>query len=114
LIGNDAGNQMTGGDGADQFWLSTHSDPDIITDFSSQLDRFVLNRLDFGAFGQSFDADEFFMGAASADSNDFLVYNQANGFLLYDQDGSGSARSPLHLATLLNKPALLASDFLLV
>jgi hypothetical protein len=35
-----------------------------------------------------------------------------NGFLFYDQDGSGSTYAPIHFATLTTYPVLTHADFI--
>jgi Ca2+-binding RTX toxin-like protein len=53
------------------------------------------------------------VGAAAADANDYIVYNQTTGALFYDSNGSG-AGGAIQFATLTNKPTLTASDFVVI
>jgi hypothetical protein len=46
--------------------------------------------------------------------NQHILYNHTNGFLYYDQDGSGSTYAPVHFATLTTHPVLTHVDFLVV
>jgi Ca2+-binding RTX toxin-like protein len=55
----------------------------------------------------------FHAGAAAADANDFIVYNQATGLLLYDVNGN-AAGGAIAFAVLANKSVLAANDFLVI
>ena len=55
----------------------------------------------------------FHAGAAAADANDYIVYNQATGFLSYDADGNGS-HAAISFAVLTNHVVLNASDFVVI
>jgi Ca2+-binding RTX toxin-like protein len=46
--------------------------------------------------------------------NQHILYNHTNGFLYYDQDGSGSTYAPVHFATLTTHTVLTHVDFLVV
>ena len=55
----------------------------------------------------------FHAGAAAADANDFIVYNQATGVLSYDANGN-AAGGAVAFAFLANHPVLAANDFLVI
>jgi Ca2+-binding RTX toxin-like protein len=58
-------------------------------------------------------ADRFRLGTAALDANDNIVYNAANGALLYDADGNG-AGAAVQFAQVTAGLALTAADFLIV
>ena len=58
-------------------------------------------------------ASEFLAGTAAAGAEQHVVYDRAAGSLWLDADGSGDGVAVL-LATLSNKIALGASDFLVI
>ena len=47
------------------------------------------------------------------DGDDHIIYNKATGALIYDANGS-AAGGAVQFATLVNKPALQASDFVVI
>jgi Ca2+-binding RTX toxin-like protein len=115
-LGND---KLTGGVGNDIFVFSTAlnaaTNLDSISDFNSANDTFHLDNAVFAkltAVG-GLNAQFFKAGAAAADGNDFIVYNQATGALIYDSNGNG-AGAAVQFATLLNKPVLTAADFVVI
>ena len=63
---------------------------------SFQLENAIFTKL--GAAG-ALNGNFFHLGAAAADANDFIVYNQATGALFYDINGSG-AGGAIQIATL--------------
>ena len=75
---------------------------DIITDFTKDLDRIQLKGWALSmTVGDSVEADEFAYGDTATTSTQYLLYNQFNGALYYDADGSGSGEA-IQLATVLN------------
>ena len=58
----------------------------------------------------AFNAANFVAGTAAVEANDRIIYNAANGQLLYDADGSGADAAVL-IATLQGNPVLSALDF---
>ena len=110
--GNDV---LTGLFGADTFAFTTAlgaGNVDTITDFVSGTDRIALDDALFAGIGSpgAFNAGAFVIGAAAADANDRIIYNQATGQLFYDADGNGAGAAIL-FATLQGAPLLIASDF---
>ena len=115
LIGNDGADRLDGGGGADMLVGGANSDTliggsgvdsfyfgsapgaggyDTLTDFSVWAETIYLGAGSFGALGQSgglgtLKAEHFHVGAAAADADDRIIYNAANGSLLFDPDGAG-------------------------
>ena len=95
---------------------------DVITDFhnvSGDNDTFQLENAIFTKIGAGVGASHvlnpafFFSGAAAHDTNDYIVYNPATGYLSYDSNGNASGGATL-LAVLVNKPALTYADFVVI
>jgi Ca2+-binding RTX toxin-like protein len=110
LHGGDGNDKLTGGLGADQFFFDTavNGSVDKITDFTpSQHDKLVLSAAFFAGLtpvGGTLDASEFHVGSTATDPNQHILYTPSNGFLFYDQDGSGTTFAPVHFATLFSTP----------
>ncbi len=116
-LGNDT---LAGGAGADAFLfnstLNNTTNVDTITDFSVVDDVFWLENT--GVFGKlttpgALNAVNFKIGAAAADSNDFIVYNKATGDIFYDADGNG-AGAAIKFAHVNANTALTVADFLII
>jgi Ca2+-binding RTX toxin-like protein len=118
-VGRDT---LTGGLGNDQFVFNntpTEANRDTIIDFSqvvgSNNDFFKFDNLAYpklgapGALNPAF----FFAGAAAHDANDYIVYNQVSGQVLYDTNGNAAGGASL-VVTLPNKPTLTAADFVVI
>lgn len=56
-------------------------------------------------------AAAFHIGAAAADADDRIIYNDATGALSYDSDGTGAADA-VQFATLAHNLAMTNADFL--
>lgn len=100
----DEFNTVTGGDGADNFRFGSifqEDARDVITDFTKDLDRIQLESSHYSAVGGEVDANEFAYGSVATTETQHLLYNQADGALYYDADGSGSGAA-VQLATVLN------------
>jgi Ca2+-binding RTX toxin-like protein len=111
LVGNMADNvlegaggvdTLTGGQGADTFVIANNGDgidADLITDFTSGEDLIVLDLASYGIFAEELgllssglvSADSFVTGAGARalDSNDHFIFDNAQGILTFDIDGSG-------------------------
>jgi len=127
VLGNNGANVLNGGGGADvllgfggadMFAFTTAAaagNADFIADFLSGTDKLALDDAVFQGIGSpgSFTAANFVAGTAAVDANDRIIYNAANGQLLYDADGSGAGAAVL-LATLQGNPFLAASDFAVI
>lgn len=124
IYGGSGYDRLTGGAGNDKFSFGgildgalNNNSRDIILDFSNvagnndiiQLDDRVFTRLDVGALS----AANFRLGAAAADSNDYIIYNKNNGIVYYDADGSG-AGAAVQIAVLQNHAALTVADFIII
>ncbi len=104
IFGGKDADKLWGDKGQDSFVFDTVATKDILKDFDPAEDTIVLTHAAFAAlaFGAVSDGN-FHVGSAAADADDFLIYNSANGRLLYDQDGNGPAEAvavaklPAHL-----------------
>jgi Ca2+-binding RTX toxin-like protein len=111
---------MTGGAGADAFVLNTTlnrtTNVDTISDFSSadgdkiNLENAIFARLTTPG---GLAAGSFVTGTVARQADDYIIYDQVNGRLYYDADGSGRGASVL-FATLTNKATLTANDFVVI
>ncbi len=103
ILDGGAGNDiLTGGAGNDIFVLYDKADglidpsfkADTITDFTSGQDKLQLSDLlggvTFDPATHILDASNFVVGSAATNADQHIIYDQANGKLFYDQDGSGS------------------------
>ena len=113
--GNDT---LVGLGGADTFAFTTALDGtnnvDTLRDFVSGSDKVGLAGNVFAATTDGgIAAGEFVVGAAAADANDRLVYDEATGRLFYDADGNGSGAAVL-FAQFAAGTVLAANDFVVV
>ncbi|MEA3043361.1 MAG: serralysin [Sphingomonadales bacterium] len=126
IYGNSGANVLNGGagadylvgyGGADTFAFTTTlggGNVDQIADFQAGVDKIQLS----GAAGQPFAAlasgtlraGAFVVGAAALDADDYIIYNSANGALLFDADGNGG-NAAVQFATLGTGLSLTAADF---
>jgi cysteinyl-tRNA synthetase len=130
LDGGSGSDTLTGGSGADQFIfdirlpvlagfsptpLNAALNVDRITDFTVNVDKIVLVDVftDLGPHG-TLAASRFHIGTAAADASDRIIYNPTNGFLFYDQDGTGQFHSALQFATVAAHLDLDHADFLVI
>jgi Ca2+-binding RTX toxin-like protein len=121
LSGGAGVDWLSGGAGKDVFVFDTKlntANRDLITDFSHADDTFQLDHAAFARLGSpagahGLDPALFHAGPAAADANDYIVYNRATGVLAYDANGSDPGGISL-LAVLANRPALTASDFVVI
>lgn len=115
LIGGAGHDEIMGGAGNDIFRFTTASEgPDFFYDFTPGQDHIQLNAASFGigtAANPLVTGVSFIEGTNVTSAVPTLLYNQANGYLFYDQDGTG-ANAPSVLALLNGTPALHVSDFL--
>ena len=92
LDGGTGKNILTGGTGKDIFKLTTTGHIDSITDFvviddTIQLENAAYTKLTTTG---TLVAGQFRIGSKALDANDFVIYNNATGALLYDADGNGA------------------------
>jgi serralysin len=95
--------------------LNAATNRDIVTDFSHVDDTFRLENAIFTKLGAAgaLNPTFFHNGAAAADANDYIVYNQATGLLSYDANGN-AAGGAIAFAVLTNHAALGANDFVVI
>jgi Ca2+-binding RTX toxin-like protein len=123
LLSEQGKDTLTGGAGADEFHFAAApgaADADVIVDFATGSDKFVLYGFSFHenaaeAFAGDFEpGDERFYAAdgatAAHDETDRVIYDSSSGRLYYDPDGTGEAPT-LIMATLRGAPDLAATDF---
>jgi serralysin len=116
LFGGSGNDILTGGSGTDDFHFDTalnaSSNVDRITDFSVDSDAIYLDRDIFRGIAASgqLDPDAYVEGSVARDAEDRIVYDQANGRIFYDRDGTGAAAKIL-FATVTPGTDLEAIDF---
>jgi VCBS repeat-containing protein len=116
LIGGAGNDTLWGGSGRDQFYLSRPpviAGVDSITDFNRNDDLIVLSQAEFGLPQGVLPTSAFRLGSTANQADQRLIYNQSNGQLFFDADGSGSSSQVL-LATLSNRPSLTNANFTVV
>lgn len=91
LDGGTGNNILTGDGGNDIFKFTTKGHIDTITDYSL-IDTIQLENAVFTALKVpgTLAANQFKIGSKALDSNDYVIYNNATGALLYDADGNGT------------------------
>jgi Ca2+-binding RTX toxin-like protein len=114
-LGND---RLTGGAGFDNFVFDTKPgalNRDVVVDFNHLQDTFLVDNAVFTKLGGNgaLKAGFFHLGAAAADADDHIIYNKTTGALIYDANGN-AAGGAVQFATLINKPALQANDFVVI
>ncbi|CAN7704737.1 family 16 glycosylhydrolase [Mesorhizobium amorphae] len=119
LVGGLGIDRLTGGAGNDSFVFSAAlsvANRDIITDFNHSADSIRLQNAYMEALGATtgaLDPDYFFAGTSAHDADDHIIYNKVTGELFYDSNGI-AAGGVTQLATLTNRPTLLADDFFVI
>lgn len=120
LTGGRGADTLIGGSGADSFVFDVAefgASRDRIFDFVSGTDVIVLNRTAFAALSGeaagALDASLFGLGTTATTTQQHLIYNSANGKLMYDADGLGGAAAQM-IALLSGVPVLEASDIFLL
>ncbi len=89
--GGAGADMLTGGIGKDIFKLTSSGHIDTITDFIVVDDTIQLENAVFTSLTTTgtLAFDQFVSGVQALDTNDFIIYNNVTGSLLYDADGSG-------------------------
>ena len=112
LIGRFGNDSIMGG-GNDQFILNgPGEDIDTIRDFNSAEDIIVISAAAFGGgllAGAPMNDDLLRVGLGISDAataSQRFIYNQSNGKLLFDADGSETAFGATHIATIINRSLL--------
>lgn len=114
-ISGGAGNDVLfGGAGADRFVFdapNTAANADVVIDFDSGTDSFLLDRAIFSASpaGQ-LAASAFVVGEAATSAAQRVIFDDASGDLFYDPDGTGG-QDQSHFATLTDRPMVTSDDF---
>jgi len=111
LAGGPGLDKLTGGAGSDTFRFGGTTETDRITDFVSGTDRIELDSkifktLTVGALGSA-------VFGTSATSDTRLIYDQSQGALYYDADGSGRI-APILIGSFDNQAALVVGDISIV
>ena len=117
LYGEAGGDVLVGGAGFDRFLFNSAPGPgnvDRILDFSVADDAIWLARYAFAGLGPNgtLSPDAFRQGAAAADSDDRILYDEATGRIAYDSDGSGAGAAVL-FAIVSAGTALTHADFII-
>lgn len=93
LNGGDGRDRLTGGLGADAFVFDSKlraGNADRITDFNPDRDIFHLKADAFPGMEAGVIAENAFtLGTAASDPNDRFIYDQGQGQLFFDSDGTG-------------------------
>ena len=126
VVGNGGSNVLNGGLGndilvgygdTDVFRFDTALGPsniDLVVDFNVAEDVIHLDDAIFTVLSTGLlPADQFHIGAAAVDGNDYVIYNAGTGALLYDADGNG-AGAAVRFGTLSIGLALTNNEFVVV
>ena len=115
LDGGIGTNTLTGGTGNDIFKFTTLGHIDTITDYNVANDTIQLENAVFTALTTTgtLAAGQFRIGTQAVDANDFIIYNNATGALLYDANGS-SAGAAIQIATIGVGLAMTNADFVII
>jgi Ca2+-binding RTX toxin-like protein len=126
LSGGNGNDTLNGQDGADTIFTGAGTDTivfntalgagniDHVMDFTPAVDKFQLDSAVFtGLPAGPLAADAFVIGAAAADANDRIIYNDTSGALSFDADGTG-ATAQVQFALLGTGLALTNNDFVIV
>ena len=119
LYGDTGKDSLYGGSGDDVFVFSSRlgsSEVDTIQDFKVSDDTIWLEKSIFTKLGKAdanLSSSAFYTGTKSHDSSDRIIYNKSNGYLYYDQDGTGS-KSAVLFAKLDKGLKLTYKDFMII
>jgi len=120
IFGNYGNDYLSGGKGRDVFvfdsGLNKKNNVDTITDYNTNKDLMDLDKSIFtkiGPVGESLKAKKFVIGSQAQDSSDRIIYNNKNGVLKYDPDGTGPD-SPTKFAVLDSHLDLTNADFFVI
>jgi Ca2+-binding RTX toxin-like protein len=118
IVGGAGKDALTGGSGNDKFVftaaLSALTNVDRIADFSVPADTFVLNHTVFKTLAVGvLPSHKFHVGTGAHDATDRIIYNPANGSLLFDVDGLGGAAAT-RFAIVDPNLAITRADFLII
>jgi Ca2+-binding RTX toxin-like protein len=109
IEGGAGADTLTGGGGFDRFlWLTPAEGGDVVQDFRVGDDKLAFAAAGFGGLA----VVTLSQNAAAGGTAQF-VYTKATGVLEWDADGTGGIAA-VTIATLVNKPTLAATDFVIV
>lgn len=117
LVGGSGEDELRGGPDNDQFRFDNpNQGVDVIEDFGSDGDNdligIAVSGFDSGLEAGDLAESQFVLGSTASNSSHRFIYNQDNGELFFDADGSGEAEQ-VQIATLTNQANLTAENFLL-
>ena len=119
LLGSYGNDTITGGSGIDGFYfyapLDAATNVDTITDFAAKTERMFLledifTALPTGTLSQA--AFALTTGTTTTDTR--IIYNAQTGAVYYDADGSDAAYSAVQFATLLGRPNISETNFVVI
>lgn len=116
LKGGGGNDRLTGGLGNDWFNVMDKS-KDVFTDFSAANDTIQLENSVFTQFTATggIAAGNFKVGPVAGDTDDYLVYNNINRVLSYDEDGNGAvAPVPIAVIGVTFSANLTSADFVAI
>ena len=115
LDGKTGNNVLAGGTGNDVFKFTTLGHIDTITDYNVANDTIQLENAVFTALTTTgtLAAGQFRIGTQAMDANDFIIYNNATGALLYDANGSGTGAA-VQIATIGVGLAMTNAEFVII
>jgi len=114
LAGGTGVDTLSGGEGSDTFRFGGNTETDRITDFVSGTDRIELDsKLYMKLTPGGLDPSVFLLGNAATNGDERLIYDQSNGALYYDADGSGIV-APALIGSFDNQVVIEAGDFTVV
>jgi parallel beta-helix repeat protein len=120
LNGGTGNDTLEGGSGKDAFVFNTalnaSSNVDTISDFNPADDVIQLGHSIFTSLGSAtgtLNSAYFTIGTGAKDSNDYIIYNNKTGALLYDADGSG-AGAAIQFAKIGLNLALTSAHFIVI
>lgn len=103
LVGGTGNDTLIGGTGYDYFtFYSPTEGSDTISDFNTLDDTIFISAAGFGSGligGAAIAVNQFALGLAATTSDSRFIFNQDNGSLFFDQDGTG-AIAQTQIATL--------------
>lgn len=118
LVGGAGNDTLTGGSGGDRFDFSSPDQGiDRITDFSVSEDLIGISSGGFANGGLTanavISADQFYIGTGATDADHRFIYNQNNGALFFDADGTGTT-TQIQIATLSKGLAMTHANIFIV
>lgn len=113
INGGAGADKITGGAGADVFVFDNLAagGKDTIADFNAAEDVFAFDTSIFTALSGGIDADNFVIGKAALDADDYLIFDPRGGKLYYDADGSGGGAAIQIAIVKVNLTGLSADNF---